>query len=65
MAITWRRKKTAPLEPQQTPYGVAILLELNRSKHIYEGTVDPAVKARRRAANRVARRSRRIGRGHR
>lgn len=63
MAITWRRKKPAAKTPQQSDYGVAILLELNRSKHIYEGTVDPAVKARRRAANRVARQSRRINRG--
>lgn len=65
MPISFRRKPTEPKPPQQSDYGVAILLELNRSKHIYEGTVDPATKARRRAADKVARRSRRINRGRR
>lgn len=65
MGITWRRKKPAePLAPQQSPYGVTMLLALNRTgKHIYEGTVDPVTVAKRRAANKVARRSRRINRG--
>lgn len=38
-----------------------ILLAL-QGKHIYAGTVDPETVARRRAANKVARRSRRINR---
>jgi hypothetical protein len=33
-----------------------------QSKPVYEGTVDPAVKAERRRANRVARKSRKINR---
>lgn len=48
--------------PQATAYGQAILLELNRSKHIYEGTVDPAEKARRRKANKAARAARKAAR---
>lgn len=48
---------------QQGPYGLAILLELNRSgRHIYNGTVDPAVKAVRRRRNKAARVARRAGR---
>jgi len=48
---------------QQSPYGVAILLELNRSgRHIYEGTVGTAEKARRRAKNKAARAARRVTR---
>lgn len=40
-----------------------LLYALNHSgKHIYAGTVPAAEKARRRAANRVARKSRRINR---
>ena len=46
-----------------------ILMALNRSHRpevgrstIYQGTVDPALKAKRRAKNKVARRSRRINR---
>jgi hypothetical protein len=42
----------------------AILIGLNNGrKHVYAGTVPAAVKARRRAANKVARRSRRANRG--
>lgn len=41
----------------------AVLIGLNRTgKHIYAGTVPPAVVARRRAANKVARKSRRANR---
>jgi hypothetical protein len=46
---------------QHSPYQLAILRGL-QSKHVYQGTVAPAEKARRRAANRVARRSRRTNR---
>lgn len=42
---------------------VLMLLALNHSgKHIYGGTVAPAEVERRRAANKVARRSRRVNR---
>lgn len=45
---------------------VLMLLALNHSgKHIYGGTVDPNEVARRRAANKVARRSRRVNRRNR
>jgi len=41
----------------------AVLIGLNATgKHIYAGTVPPAVVARRRAANKVARKSRRANR---
>jgi hypothetical protein len=44
-------------------YALVILGALNRmDKHIYEGTVDPNVVAKRRAANKVARQSRRANR---
>jgi hypothetical protein len=40
-----------------------VLLGLNATgKHVYGGTVPPAVVARRRAANKVARKSRRANR---
>lgn len=48
------------------PYSLAILYGLNHGKtapHIYGGTVPGHVKAQRRAANKVARQSRRINRG--
>ncbi|WP_199721595.1 hypothetical protein [Cellulomonas rhizosphaerae] len=48
--------------PQTSPYQLAILHGL-QSKHVYQGTVAPVVVAHRRAANKVARRSRRINRG--
>ena len=45
--------------------GPGLLLALNRSgRHIYGGTVPAGVKARRRAANKTARASRRANRGH-
>ena len=45
------------------PYQLAILLGLTRrGKHVYAGTVASAVKARRRAANKVARRQRKANR---
>lgn len=48
---------------QQSPYGLAILLELNRSgRHVYEGTVPAAIKARRRAVNKRARAARKAAR---
>ncbi|NUP32907.1 MAG: hypothetical protein HOU01_14460 [Streptomycetaceae bacterium] len=51
-------------QPNNTQRG--ILIALNQTgKHIYAGTVDPKVVARRRAANKMARKSRRINRGQR
>lgn len=50
-------------ESVSQPYGLAILLALNRTgKHIYAGTVPAHVKAARRAKNKVARYSRRQNR---
>lgn len=47
---------------EPTSYQQTMLLALVRTgKHIYEGTVDPATVAKRRAKNKVARISRRIG----
>lgn len=46
-----------------SPYARAVLYALNGGKHIYGGTVDPKEIARRRAANKVARASRRKNRG--
>lgn len=43
-------------------YSRAILGGLQNSKHVYAGTVPPNVIARRRAANKVARASRRANR---
>ena len=41
----------------------AVLIGLNRTgKHIYGGTVPPEIVARRRAANKMARKSRRANR---
>lgn len=49
--------------PQQSAYGLAILSGLgDHRKHVYGGTVATATVARRRAKNRVARRSRAINR---
>jgi hypothetical protein len=45
-----------------SPYSLAILSGL-QGKHVYGGTVPPAKVARRRAANKVARKSRRQNRG--
>ncbi|GAB3471795.1 hypothetical protein [Actinophytocola sediminis] len=50
---------------QQSTYGLSILAALGlRDRHVYAGTVNHATKTNRRARNRVARRSRRINRGH-
>ena len=50
-------------ENNPSPARRAMLLALNYTgKHIYEGTVPAAVKARRRAANKAARRARRAAR---
>lgn len=47
------------ISAQRTPYGVAILLELNASgRHIYEGTVSTAERLKRRTRNKAARRAR-------
>lgn len=53
--------RTAAL-PQWSPYQLAILNGL-QTKVVYQGTVPAHVKARRRAANKVARASRRANRG--
>lgn len=45
-----------------TPTGRMILALNTLCKHVYAGTVSPKVIARRRAANKIARRSRRINR---
>lgn len=52
------------------PYSLALLKGLQpkarfrNPKHVYAGTVTSKVKAKRRAANKVARVSRRVNRGH-
>lgn len=46
----------------QTTYQEAILWALQTKPHVYQGTVPQHVKARRRAANKVARESRRKNR---
>lgn len=57
------KKADKPTTAQQSPFGVAILLELNRSgRHIYEGTVYGAERAARRAKNRAARTARKAAR---
>lgn len=53
--------KTSPI-PMWTPYQLAILNGL-QTKHVYQGTVPAHVKARRRAATKVARVARRQNRG--
>ena len=59
MKIRNRRKDDEMVSAQRTPYGVAILLELNRSgRHIYEGTVSAAERAARRRKNKAARQAR-------
>jgi hypothetical protein len=46
-----------------TTYQQTMLLALMKTgKHIYQGTVDPAVVAKRRAKNKVARKSRKANR---
>jgi hypothetical protein len=65
MRLFIRRRHSGPdlVSPQQSDYGIAVLLELNRSgRHIYEGTVSPAEKAKRRARNKAARAARRVQR---
>lgn len=54
------RQKPDMVTAQQTPYGVQILLGLNRTgRHIYEGTVPAATVQRRRTRNKAARKARR------
>lgn len=53
--------RLAPETPE--PNQLRILAALQGFRHIYAGTVPTKVKARRRAANRVARASRRKNRG--
>jgi hypothetical protein len=50
-------------QPQTGNGGLAVLLGLSSTgKHVYAGTVPPATVERRRAANKVARASRRANR---
>ncbi|MFE7744417.1 hypothetical protein [Nocardia sp. NPDC057455] len=49
--------------PYETPMAQGILHGLQRMRHMYEGTVPEHVKAKRRAKNKVARKSRRNNRG--
>lgn len=61
MALFNRTNPPAPelVNAQRSEYGLAILLELNRSgRHIYEGTVGRVVRDRRRATNKRARQAR-------
>ena len=52
------------MSTEPTRYQRSILGALNQTgKHIYAGTVSAKVVARRRAANKVARQSRRVNRG--
>lgn len=54
-----KHSDTDTISAQRTPYGLNILLELNRSgRHIYEGTADPEVVRKRRRRNKAARRAR-------
>lgn len=50
-------------DKKPTAYAIAVLFGLGaHSKHVYEGSVSEGDKERRRAKNRVARKSRRINR---
>ncbi|MBV6758386.1 hypothetical protein [Rhodococcus opacus] len=52
-----------PLSPHlSTGYALANLLGLQYGRHIYAGTVDPVTVQERRAANRRARKARRLNR---
>lgn len=54
--------------PDQRPtgWGLSILVGLGAAgKHVYGGTVPPETVTKRRAANRVARKSRKVNRGRR
>lgn len=53
-------KTQQPIKPTQA--GLMALAFSRLGKPFYEGTVPPHVKARRRAANKAARRARRAGR---
>ena len=55
---------TLPAMPALPPASAGMAYALNRTaKHVYAGTVPPAVVRRRRAANRVASQSRHTNRG--
>lgn len=49
---------------QSSPQTQMAVVMAGTNKPYYQGTVDPAVKARRRAANKVARKSRRANRAN-
>jgi hypothetical protein len=54
------------MNTESNTYQRTILVALNQTgRHIYGGTVPAHVKASRRAANKVARQSRRVNRGQR
>lgn len=48
--------------PPPTKYSLTMLAALNGKRHIYAGTVDPVTVAERRAANKRARKARRVNR---
>lgn len=56
-------REPKPMTLGPTTYQRVMLEALNTGRHIYAGTVPPAEVRRRRAANRVARRSRRRNQG--
>lgn len=53
-----------PKDAGINPYALLILWALNRKGPMYEGTVPAHVKAKRRAKGKVAKRSRKVNRGH-
>lgn len=59
MAESWFLDDEGPSD-----YSLAILAALQKKQHVYMGTVSASTKNRRRAKNRVARKNRRINRGH-
>jgi len=58
-----RPQPGGPTRASKQMLAVLSLLVIQGRYRMYEGTVSPAVKAKRRAANRVARNSRRFNRG--
>jgi hypothetical protein len=59
----WRTENVMELKKQDVAERPnAILMGLQDGRHIYQGTVSAATKAKRRAANKVSRRARRAGR---
>lgn len=57
------RRASTLVESPTTPGRFVPVFTASRGRHVYAGTVPAAEVARRRAANKVARRSRRVNRG--